>query len=178
VVLLWPLAYLFIAPAFAEASQHVRFGAWILAAVVVALATSNLLVTNQFLYQFIRNGPTDVWTDAIYPLASAVKPTHASQVMLADWGLADSLCVLTEGSPTTRSADDPFLPAQKPNDMHILADPNAIWIEHAPGYEIRAGVNGRVLDGARKAGYEPVMLGTYYDRNGRAVFETLRFVKK
>jgi 4-amino-4-deoxy-L-arabinose transferase-like glycosyltransferase len=178
VVLLWPLAYLFIAPAFAEASQHVRFGAWILAAVVVALATSNLLVTNQFLYQFIRNGPTDVWTDAIYPLASAVKPTHASQVMLADWGLADSLCVLTEGSPTTRSADDPFLPAQKPNDMHILADPNAIWIEHAPGYEIRAGVNGRVLDGARKAGYEPVMLGTYHDRNGRAVFETLRFVKK
>ncbi len=178
VVLLWPLGYLFIAAAFAEASLHVRFGGWILAAVVAVLATSNLLVTNQFLYQFIRNGPTDVWTDAIYPLASAVNPTHASQVMLADWGLADSLCVLTAGSPTTRSADDPFLPAQKANDMQILDDPNAIWVEHAPGYEIQAGVNSRVLDGARKAGYEPRVLGTYYDRNGRAIFQTLRFVKK
>ncbi len=178
VVLLWPLAYLFVAVAFAEASQHVRFGEWILAAAVVVLVISNLAVTNQFLYQFIRNGPTDVWTDAIYPLANGLKPTHASQVMLADWGLGDSLCVLTEGSSTTRSADDPFLPAQKPNDMQILADPNAIWVEHSPGHEIQAGVNRRVLDGARKAGYEPLILGTYYDRNGRAIFQTLRFVKK
>lgn len=182
-VLFWPLPHLFVAVAFAEASLHVRFGNWALAAVLGFLATGNVLVTNQYLYQLIRNGAGDVWTDAIYALADGLKQTHASQILLADWGMIDSLCVLDQDKPPMRVADDPFMapgdsPAHQEADLQLLADPKAIWVEHTPGHEILPGVNERVLNGARRAGFDPVMLQMYYDRNGRAIFQTLQFAHK
>jgi hypothetical protein len=171
-VLLWPLPHLFIAVALAEGSVRVRFGKWALAAVVGLLAIGNVLVTNQYLYQFIRNGTAETWTDAVYPLASDLKQAHASQVLLPDWGVTDALCVLNRDSPPTHLVQDPFL-----GDSSILSDANAIWVDHAPGREVWKGVHDRVLAAARRAGFEPVMLRTYYDRNGRPMFQTFKFRK-
>jgi len=172
IVLLWPLPQLFVAVAFAEASRHFRFGYWMLAAVAL-LALSNLPVTNQYLYQFIRNGAAETWTDAIYPLALGLKQSHASQVVLPDWGLTDSLCVLNRDQPPTRPVSDPLQPA----DLLILADQNAIWVDHTPGHEAVQGTHQRVLAAARNAGFEAVQLHIYYDRNGRAIFQTFQFRK-
>jgi len=180
-VLLWPLPHLFLAVGLGEASVRFRSGKWALAALVCFLATGNLLVTNQYLYQLIRNGPAGVWTDAIYALGAGLRQAHASQIVLPDWGMTDSLCVLNRGNPPTRPVGDPFLdpgesPAQTQVDLQILSDAGAIWVEHTPGHEIWKGVNERVLNAAGRAGFEPVMLQTYYDRNGRPIFQTLRFV--
>lgn len=163
-VLLWPLPHFFMAVVFAEASLHVRFGKWALAAITGWLALSNLLVINQYLYQLIRNGPAETWTDAIYPLASDLKQLNPSQVLLPDWGLTDSLCVLNLGHPLTQ-----------PVDSFIGSDANAIWVDHTAGHEALKGIHERVLAAAKSAGFEPVMLKIYYDRNGRAMFQSYAF---
>jgi hypothetical protein len=179
-ILLWPLLHLFIAIAFTEASLHVRFGKWILVSAVAFLAVTNVMVTNQYLYQFIRNGASDAWSDGIYALAEHLKQSNASQIIMPDWGMTDSLCVLTHNSPGARVADDSFLSdtksaAQREDDLQTLSDPRAIWLEHVPGHETFSGVNDRLVTTASRAGFEPVMLQTYLDSNGRAIFQTLRF---
>jgi hypothetical protein len=171
-VLLWPLPQLFLAVAFAAAAQHLRFGKWALGVVVGWLALANLLVTNQYLYQFIRDGAGDAWTDAIYPLADGLRRTDASQIVLPDWGLSDSLCVLNRDRPVTHFAEDPLLADGQ------LSDRKAVWVEHVAGHEMLPGVNGRIMDAAHRAGFEPVMLRIYYDRNGRAIFQAFQFISK
>jgi hypothetical protein len=163
-VLLWPLPHLFIAVAFAEASLQVRFGKWVLVAMVGWLAIGNLAVTNQYLYQFIRNGAAEAWTDAVYPLANDMKQLHPSQVLLPDWGLTDSLCVLNMDHPSTQ-----------PMETFAAADANAIWVDHTAGHEALKGMHERVLAAAKSAGFEPEILKLYYDRNGRAMFQSYKF---
>jgi len=164
-VLLWPLPHLVIAIALAEASQRVRSGKRVLAGVTGLLAVGNILVMNQYLYQFIRNGAPVTWTDAVYPLAEDLKQSHASQLLLPDWGITDALCVLTRDTPSTHTVEEPF----------AISDANAIWVDHVPGQEFSKGVHERVLAAARRAGLEPGMLQIYYDRNGRAMFESYKF---
>ena len=182
-VLLWPLPQLLVAVAFAEASSHWRFGGWLLAAAVAFLAVANLLVVNQYLYQFIRNGAAGSWTDAIFPLAQALRETPASHVALVDWGYQDPLSYLNKATPPERVVANPFMPpdespAQRDSDRELLFDPSVIWVEHAPGQEAFAGVNARVLGVAQAAGLEPVVAATLCDRNGRAIFQTLRFIPR
>jgi 4-amino-4-deoxy-L-arabinose transferase-like glycosyltransferase len=179
-ILLWPLPALFVAVAFAEASRHIPFGGWLLSIVMIVLAVSGLLVTNQHLYQLARNGAGDPWTDAIYPLATGLKKTRPSQIILTDWGLADSLVVLNGNNPPILLSDDPlwseqYSAAQKQGATALLADPNAVWIEHVDGHEIMHGINKRVREGARQLGFEPSIFHTYNDTNGRPIFQTLRF---
>jgi len=174
-ILLWPLPVFFLANAFGEVPSRVGL------VVLCFLGLSNLLVTNQYLYQFVRYGSSDVWTDAIYPLAAALSKTHASQAVITDWGIADQLCVLNRNDPPARPIAFRFMPpgdppAQREADLRILADEKAIWVEHMPGHEVFKGANDHVLNAAREAGFSPVMLDTFYDRNGRAIFQTLRFV--
>jgi hypothetical protein len=181
-VLLWPLPELFLGVAVAEASRHFRFGKPALGAVVALLAAFNLLVTNQYLYQFIRNGAPVVWSDGIFAVAGRLHESAATQVMLPDWGMADSLCVLTHDSPPARLIDDSFLsetkpPAEKEDEWRALSDPAGIWLEHVAGLEATRGVNERIRKAAGAAGFEPVMTETYLDSNGRAVFQTFRFAR-
>lgn len=179
-VLLWPLPHLLVAAGFAEASILSRFGKWVLTAVVVFLVATNLLLTNQYFYQFSHDGANDKWSDAIYPLAADLKQSQASEVLFNDWGLLDSLCVLDQNKPAVRAVDDPFLdphrpPEQKQDALKTLADANAIWVRHTPGHEIVPGVNDRLWSDARRAGFEPVLLKDYFDSKGRAIFQTFRF---
>jgi dolichyl-phosphate-mannose-protein mannosyltransferase len=182
-ILLWPLPQWFVAVSFAEASRHVRFGKWALGAAAAFLMATNLLVANQYLFQFIRNGAAGSWTEAIYPLAAALRQTQASQLGLVDWGFQDPLSFLNQEKPSERVIADPFMPAgepaaQKQADLQLLFDANAIWVEHAPGSEVSQGINDRLLRVTRDAGLEQVMLGTFCDRNGRPVFQTFRFAAK
>ena len=182
-VLLWPLPQWFVAVSVAEASRHFRYGRWGLAAAVAFLGVTNVLVTNQYLFQFIRNGAAGSWTDAIYPLAVALRQSQAMQVALVDWGFQDPLSFLNEEKPPERVIADPFMPANEPDsqrqaDQQILFDDHAIWVEHTPGSEVSKGINDRLLRVAQTAGLEQVVVGTYCDRNGRPIFQTFRFVPR
>jgi len=182
-VLLWPLPHLFLAAAFAEASEHIRFGARALAATVVFLAAANLAVTNQYLFQFVRNGSAGVWSDAIYALAAGLRQTTASQAVLVDWGLEAPLAVLNRNSPPVKIIANPFANSaetetQRQADLQLLSDGKAIWVERTSGNEILAGVNKRLLDAARNAGFEQQRLNVYNDSHGRPFFQTFRFIAR
>ncbi|MFN7994908.1 MAG: hypothetical protein U0Q18_14980 [Bryobacteraceae bacterium] len=178
-ILLWPLPHLFVAVAFSEASRRIPSGKWVLAGALSVLSGANLLLTNQYLYQLIRYGASDAWTEAIFKLADDLQRRHPSQVVSPDWGLQDSLTVLLRGQPAVRSVDDPFLAVGRSSperaNYETLSDPTVIWVQHAAGHEMFKGINARIRDGARKAGFEPVRLETYFDHSGRAIFETFRF---
>ena len=164
-ILLWPLPQLFLAVAFAEASRHVPVGRWLFAGLVGFLAITNLAVTNQYLFEFIRDGPSQTWTDAIYALAAGVHDTPATQLMMVGWGAEAPLCVLNRNRPPVRTID-----ASSPSSglRPLLADQEAIWVE-----QMRSPAS--ILDSARAAGYDPVIVATYLDRHGRPMFRTYRF---
>ncbi len=179
-ILLWPLPQLFLAVTFAEASLIIPFCRWAVAILLCLLTVANLEVTNQYLFQFARNGAAGSWTDAIYPLTESFHNTPATQIVVADWGAEAPLCVLNRNRPPVRIVADSFLAptetsAGRQTDLQLLADPQAIWVEHAPGHEISKGVNRRLLNSARSAGFDPLLLNTFYDRHGRAVFQIYRF---
>jgi hypothetical protein len=181
-VLLWPLPQLFIGIAFAEAAFRIPFGRRILVAVILFIGLSGVMVINQYLYQFIRDGASDIWSDGIYNLARSLRQSGASQIVLPDWGLTDCLCLLTHDKPKTHIVNNSFLadtnsPSQKEDELGTLSDKQAIWVEHTLGHEIVPGVNNRILSAAGRAGFKPQGLQTFFDSNGRAIFQTLRFAR-
>src|SRR5258708_7081791 len=97
-VLLWPLAYLFLGIAFAEASLHVgRAGRWLLGVGVVYLVAFNLLLTNQYLYQMARDGPAGSWTDAMFSLSDRTRGQRSRPLLVTDWGIVNPLEGLHQG---------------------------------------------------------------------------------
>jgi len=180
-VLLWPLPHLFMAVALAEASFHIRFGAWPLAAFVFFMGMANLAVTNQYLYQFVRNGPTPVWSNAIYGLAAAVREARVNQVVSVDWGIDVPLSVLNQDRPTVRIVADPILapdapPAQKKSELQLLSDPKTIWVDHTTASEVSPGIHERLVRAARSAGFDQQIMAIYSDRHGRPIFQAFRFI--
>ena len=92
VVLLWPFPILFAA--IALASLPWRPLAWTAACVMIAM---NLLVLNQYVYQFARDGAGDVWTDALTPLSASLDAYADRTIYVIDWGLYENLNLLHEG---------------------------------------------------------------------------------
>jgi 4-amino-4-deoxy-L-arabinose transferase-like glycosyltransferase len=179
-ILLWPIPQLFVAAVLSDALSASRRGKWVGCVVLLALCACNLLVTNQYLYQLTRDGSPTAWTDAIYSLADGLKQSGATQVLLPDWGMSDSLCLLTHDQPPMRLVDDSFLGREEPvpqkdDDIRTLLDPKAVWVMHVDGHEMSPGINGRILTRSRQAGFVPVAVRTYSDTNGRAIFQTFCF---
>ena len=61
---------------------------------VAFFAAENVLAANQYLAEFIRNGPTRDWTNAIYPLSADLMQSHYGEVAGSDWGTVVPLGVL------------------------------------------------------------------------------------
>ena len=182
VVLLWPIPHLVVAVAFAETYRRFRWGKWVIALGLPLLAGSNVLVTNQYLYQFVRNGAADSWTDAIGAVADDLRKSDATAVVLPDWGMTDSLTALNENKPPVQViVDSQFLgteelPDAKAADLQLLGDSRATWVLHTPGHEVTEGVNNRILRAARAAGFAPATAAVYSDRYGRPILQIVRFI--
>ena len=102
VVLLWPFPILFAAVALA--SLPWRPLAWAAAAVMIAM---NLLVLNQYVMQFERDGAGDVFTDALYPLSASLDSYADRTLYVIDWGLYENLNLLHQGRLDFRIAHRP-----------------------------------------------------------------------
>jgi 4-amino-4-deoxy-L-arabinose transferase-like glycosyltransferase len=180
-VLLWPFPHLFVGAAFARASQSLkRAGPVALGLVIAAICASNLAVLNQHLAQLIERGTTTIWTDAIGPLAEDLDRERAGRIFVMDWGMMNVLRAVGEGRlPLQISSDlasrNPIPPSDQALALRMLAEKNALFIEHTDGNEIFAGNNTRFAALAEEAGYGKEVLKTIADRNGRAVFELCRW---
>jgi len=185
VVLLWPLPQCFLAVAFADASEWAplrrwNLGGWLLAAVAVFLSAANVLLTNQYLYQFTRYGAAGSWTTAIFRLSDELNRFQGTQLVIDDWGILDSLSVMHRGRLPLVYADESFLTLGESETQWTwdrgLAE-HGIWIGHTKPYREFAATGEKIEKSAAAAGFQKQIVELVPDRNGRAVFEIFRFVR-
>src|SRR5450759_1659446 len=79
-----------------------------LGVVLAVLMVSGLLVTNEYRVVIVRNGGNPNWTDAIFRLADYMKGVSPSNVFCVDWGIMDSLRLLSRGKLPLRVGTDPI----------------------------------------------------------------------
>ena len=178
VILLWPFPILFAA--IALASLPWRPLAWTGGAVMVAM---NLLVLNQYVYQFERDGPSNFFTDAMNPLSIGLDAYSERHLYVIDWGIYESLNLLHEGRLDFRILQDPLLtdsPSMKEMGQirDMLQDPEGLILDHVRGREVFPNVGARLDRAARALGLRRIVVQTIPDSNGRPRFEILRFARE
>lgn len=181
VVLLWPFPHVLLAVVFAEVSLRLGWvGRWLTGTGMALLIGANLLLTNQYFYQLARNGAAGSWSDAIYPLSQGLIEAHPPHIAVLDWGIVNPLDVLNKGRLPLVWASAPFETeaATEVPDPVLLNDSSTLWLTHANGCEQYLGVNERVEAFVRNASFLKIPVRTYYDSNGRAVFETFHLKKQ
>jgi 4-amino-4-deoxy-L-arabinose transferase-like glycosyltransferase len=180
-ILLWPLPQMIIAISFAATSRRLHAaGIGALALVLAVLMASGLLVTNEYRVLIVRNGGSPNWTDAIFRLADYLKGVPASNVFCMDWGMMDSLRLLSSGKLPLRVGTDPInKPWLDDADRQYLArtigDPGQVFINHIRNFEFFPGVNDKLVEYAARAGYRREVMAVIADSHGRPVYEVYRF---
>jgi 4-amino-4-deoxy-L-arabinose transferase-like glycosyltransferase len=181
-ILIWPLPQMVIAISFAAASRRLRrAGIPALAAVLAVLMVSGLLVTNEYRVLILRNGGSQNWTDAIFRLADYMKNVPSSNVFCMDWGIMDSMRLLTRGKLPLRVGTDPINKAaldQADREFlaRVIAGPGHVFINHTKNFEFFAGVNDKLVKYAADAGYRRELMAVIPDSHARPVYEVYRFV--
>jgi hypothetical protein len=180
-ILIWPLPQMVIAISFAAASR--RLGAAGIPAVAAALAVmmiAGLLVTNEYFCLIVRNGGSQNWTDAIFRLSDYLKTQSPANVYCVDWGMTDSLRLLSRGRLPLRVGTDPITKhALDDKDRELLGkmitSPGNLFINHTRDFEFFKGVNDKLVNYAADAGYRRDVLTVIADSNGRPVYEVYHF---
>ena len=175
-VLLWPFPQFFLAVALASLPWPR------IAAIVCAVMTlANVLVVDQYVIDFERDGASNTFTDALFPLSQAFSDEADPQpIYVMDWGMANTLALWHRGRLLIRPADGPFQ-TDTPNGTEreiihaMLSDPHATFVDHVPERHVFPDVRARLDRAAAAAGYRSEPLRTIYDSNGRPVFEIFRF---
>ncbi len=172
IVLLWPLPHVVIAAALAGGADRLK--RWATPAYAVALAVlcgANLLTGNQYLAQFVRNGPAVIWSDAVFPLSELLTGYEKRPVFLVEWGTETTLRMLHQGRiERLWSVDDSSL------DKALLI-PGSVFVSYTPSYDIVPGTTKHFLEGTARLGYRRNVLATVRDSNGRPIFELSEFAK-
>jgi 4-amino-4-deoxy-L-arabinose transferase-like glycosyltransferase len=180
-ILIWPLPLLVIAISFASASRRLgAAGIPTLATVLVVMMGSSLLVTNEYHVLMMRNGGSLNWTDAIFRLSDYLKESQSEAIYSMDWGMMDSLRLLSRGKLPLRVGTDPIdKPQLDSADRELLerliAEPGNLYINHTKDFEFFPGVNDKFVTFAEAAGYTRRVLAVIPDSNGRPVYEVYRF---
>jgi 4-amino-4-deoxy-L-arabinose transferase-like glycosyltransferase len=168
VILLWPFHFLAIAATLAAIHRR-----WIGAAITVTLCAANLVVTNEYYWELVRNGPDIRWTDAVYPLERRIETLRAPNIYIIDWGIFETINLLSDNSAPVHELDW----SNQENLRKIVADPRAAFVGHTAKYAYFPQQRVTLEDIATSSGYEEVPIEIIYDRNGRATFDVFRFRK-
>ena len=173
-VLLWPFPQLFIAIVISSLRWK-----WAAISICFLLVVLNLLTIAQYISQFERNGAEGVYSDAIYPLSSALSEVPGQTIYMLDWGIQNPLDVFHNGRLRMRSGHDPFM-SDTPSDwdkgaaLRMFADPGALFVTHTEKREAFTGVHKRFDESAAAAGCHEDSVRTIPDSNGRPVFEIFK----
>lgn len=158
VVLLWPFPMMLAAVAMDAISPR----RWVAGAMCAVLCAGNLLTLNHYAAMLVRNGGSTRWTDAMTPLARRLEALNATQVFVTDWGILESVQLLTEGR----------VPLQEGGEAPIAA--GFVYVGHTAEARI-VPRDPDVEARARAAGFSPVLREVIYDRHGRGTFVIYRF---
>src|SRR6185295_2422180 len=152
--------------------------AWVAAVVLIAM---NLLVVNQYVAQFERDGAGEVFSDAVYPLSASLDAYADRTLYVVDWGIYENLNLLHQGRLDFRVVIDPLnTDSPSANQLaeirEMLEDLSGLILAHVPEHDILPKRAVRLDRAARTLGYRREVVQTIPDSNGRPMFEILRFV--
>jgi hypothetical protein len=168
VILLWPFHFLMIAAALDQLPW--RPGT---TAVTLLLCASSAAVTNTYYADLVRNGPTLRWTDAMDPLHRFLTDMHARRIYAADWGILETMNLLSEGALPIRGADL----SSDDGIRAMLRDSRNVFVAHAKGAAIHPNERAALEALAQREEYVEEPVATINDRNGRPAFDVFRFRK-
>jgi hypothetical protein len=177
VALLWPMHLMVIAAVTSSLSS--RFRNWPAVCVTILLAVTGLRCTAGYFIAVVRNGPAIRWTDAINPLTDYLKLVRPQRVFVADWGILESVNLLSQGSVPVLFGDDYYSGAPEPARLDAvrrrMIEPGTLFVSHTLEYEQLHGFLGAVDRFAAAAGYQKETVVTIPDRFGRPTFDIFRF---
>jgi hypothetical protein len=138
-------------------------------------------VVNQYLLQIERNGPADLFTDAINGLSAALSSHSSEIVYVTDWGIQNPLALLSKSPLRLDNAEGDFNRDDigAPERQHIAemaAQRNAIFVGHVAGSEVYPGSRERAARAAENAGLHIHVIQTIADAHGRPMFEISRWL--
>ena len=183
-ILLWPLPQLVVAVSFGAASRRLgRAGLPALAVAGAAMAIAGVLVTAEYQYVSFRYGGSPVWTDAIFNLRDYMKSVHTGNIYCVDWGILDSLRLLSNGTLPLLVGDDPISkpelsPQDRPPVERMVGDPGAVFIAHTKDFENFHEVNNKLVKFAEGMGYQREMMAVIPDTYGRPAYQVYRFAPR
>lgn len=184
VILLWPFPCIFVGIALAGVADRVpRYAALAVNGLVVLIVCGNVLNTNEYLADLVKNGAVGGWTDASYRLAGAVAPYKSDWIGGVDWGYLNGLRMWYEGDLKLFFASDPVRKPTMTDDdrrqfLTAIESPGFVFIQHTDDKEMYPDVNGRFRGAALALGYTEHVERVVHDNEGRPVFEIFRFVKE
>jgi hypothetical protein len=162
-VLLYPLLHWLIAGA---GSDFPRAGRFVLAATVL-LAIDNARLVWLHRENGRRLGGGELWSEAIFDLATRVRERNPRVIRLADWGLQDNLILLTQRPLPVTSPRPPI------EETVFSEPPDAIWIR--PLDERIPGINDAFAGAAARYGYEKHVHDQICDRRGQTMYEIYEY---
>lgn len=180
-ILLWPLPQMVMGASFAAASRRLpRGGRSALAAVLIVLMGSNLIVLNTYYETIIRSGGAINWTDAIFGLSRSLKALPAREIYCVDWGMMASLDLLNRGSlPLIVGSDElshsKWTREDRERLLAMVSHPDNVFLTHSPGFEFFPGLTARLVEFARDLGYRRETLSVVSDTYARPTFEIYHF---
>jgi len=172
-ILLWPFPILFAVSALAQLPWR-----WLAVAAASAMVLMNLLVVNQYVLQFERDGAAESFTDALFALDRDLPEDRT--VYVIDWGINATAQLNHQGRLHLRSVQGPLEnPSPSPEESAqlrtMLSDSGALWVDHVASREAFHGVGATLEKLASAAGFRRELVRTVADSNGRPVFEIFRF---
>ena len=176
-VLVWPFPQLFMAVALASLPwRRIAVG------IAVAMVAMNLLVVNQYIAEFERNGAAGTFDDAVLALTKVIPDPpqlEAERLYILDWGMLNTLAMFHQGKLPLTVGDPPFnTDRPNPDDLReiefMMNDRQGMFVAHLPIAEVNRGVGARFDKQAAAHGLKKQILRTVYDSNGRPVFEIFR----
>lgn len=165
VILLWPFPQAMIAIGFAAVAARWRWGVAALAVLGVLLCGRDLLVMNQYYAHLLTQGTTVRWTDAFPRLLRSLEASQSKHVYVADWGILETVNLLSEGRVPVIAVD----PGQAPGDA------TDIYVTHPGVYALMPAIDIGLRAAAARAGFSREVIETVYDHQGRGVFEIFRY---
>lgn len=168
VILLWPFHLMMIAAALDRIPLRAA-----VTGLTVLLCASSAAVTNQYYTDLIRNGPTMRWTDAMDPLLRFLTDMHARRIYVADWGIIETMNLLSEGALPMQQSDL----SRDDAIRGMLRDPRNVFVAHAKGAAMHPNERAALEDLAQRDEYIEEPVATIMDRNGRPAFDVFRFRK-
>lgn len=172
-ILLWPFPILFAV----SALQRIPWR-WAVIGVGGALVLMNLLVVNQYVLQFERDGAAQNFTDALFALNRALPEDRP--IYIIDWGMNVTAQLTHRGKLHIQSVQGALSSDTQDAGVQdqlrvMLSNSDAVWVDHVPDREVYRGVGANLERFASQAGYQREVLSTVRDSNGRTVFDIFRY---